>query len=228
MCSSRVITIFNIKFTDTLSFLYLSCIVTCFSRPNNSYLKYWFSLLIDICKFPDVFFILCTIMINKEQKPNPEEDQIRPLLLGLLIKEPPTMTHKDLQKSTATSMAWTAKLWLVLERCGLMQVVSTLWICGIFNFLRKSYDAITKLLVTKFKLPFEITWSETDFFFLVAILKQNEREYVLGFCIHPTVDSSPLSPSVSKRFQVNCLWHHDINQLPPFSRNKKGCNALPS
>ena len=30
--------------------------------------------------------------------------------------------------------------------------------------LRKSYDAIKKLLVTKFKLPFEISWSETDFF----------------------------------------------------------------
>ena len=29
---------------------------------------------------------------------------------------------------------------------------------------KKSYDAITKLLVTKFELQFEITWSETDFF----------------------------------------------------------------
>ena len=145
---------------------------------------------------PKIFFLLlCTIMINKEQKPNPEEDQIRPLLLGLLIKEPPTMTHKDLQKSTATSMAWTAKWWLVLEHYGLMQVVSTLWICGICNALRKSYDAITKLLVTKFKLPFEITWNKTDFFFLVAILTLNEREFILGFCIYPTVDSSPLSPS---------------------------------
>ena len=44
-------------------------------------------------------------MINKEQKPNPEEDQIRPFFLDLRIKEPPTMKHKDLQKSTATSMA---------------------------------------------------------------------------------------------------------------------------
>ena len=43
-------------------------------------------------------------MINKEQKPNPQEDQIRPFFLDLLIEEPPTMTHKDLQKSTATSM----------------------------------------------------------------------------------------------------------------------------
>ena len=104
-------------------------------------------------------------MINKEQKPNPEEDQIRPFFLDLRIKEPPTMKHKDLQKSTATSMAWSAKLWLVLERCGLMQVASTLWICGICNVLRKFYDAITKLLsVTKFKLPFKISWSETDFF----------------------------------------------------------------
>ena len=44
-------------------------------------------------------------MINKEQKPNPEEDQIGPFFLGLLNKEPPTMTHKDMQKSTATIMA---------------------------------------------------------------------------------------------------------------------------
>ena len=51
-------------------------------------------------------------MINKEQKPNPQEDQIRPFFLDLLIEEPPTMTHKDLQKST---MAWTAKLCLVLK-----------------------------------------------------------------------------------------------------------------
>ena len=43
-------------------------------------------------------------MINKEQKPNPEEDQIRPLFLDLLNKKPPTMTHKDLQKSTAASV----------------------------------------------------------------------------------------------------------------------------
>ena len=78
----------------------------------------------------------------------------------MLIKEPPTMTYKGLQKSTATSMAYlasTAILWLVLERYGLMQVVSTSWICPIFNVLRKSCDAITKLLVTKFKVPFEIT-----------------------------------------------------------------------
>ena len=32
-------------------------------------------------------------------------------------------------------------------------------------------------------------------FFLVAILTLNDREFVLGFCIHPTIDSSPLSPS---------------------------------
>ena len=57
---------------------------------------------------------------DKEQKPNPEEDQIRPFFLDLLIKEPPTMTHKDLQKSTTTSMAGAAILWLVLERYGLM------------------------------------------------------------------------------------------------------------
>ena len=44
-------------------------------------------------------------MISKEQKPNPEEDQIRPFFLDLLNKEPPTETHKDLQKSTPTSMA---------------------------------------------------------------------------------------------------------------------------
>ena len=50
-------------------------------------------------------------MINKEQKPNPQEDQIpkKPFFLDLLIEEPPTMTHKDLQKPTATSMVWTAK-----------------------------------------------------------------------------------------------------------------------
>ena len=44
-------------------------------------------------------------MINKEQKPNPEEDQIRSFCMDLLNIEPPTMTHKDLRKSTATSMA---------------------------------------------------------------------------------------------------------------------------
>ena len=41
---------------DSLSFLYLSYIVTCFSPPNNSYLKYWLSLLIDVCKSPENFF----------------------------------------------------------------------------------------------------------------------------------------------------------------------------
>ena len=40
-----------------------------------------------------------------KQKPSLEEHQIRPFFLDWLIKEPPTMTHKDLQKSTATSMA---------------------------------------------------------------------------------------------------------------------------
>ena len=67
-------------------------------------------------------------MINKEQKSNPEEDQIGPFFLGLLNKEPPTMTHKDMQKSTATIVAWTAKLWLVLERCGLIQAVHCGWV----------------------------------------------------------------------------------------------------
>ena len=43
-------------------------------------------------------------MINKEQKPNPEEDQIRLLFLDLLNKKPSTMAHKDLQKSAAASM----------------------------------------------------------------------------------------------------------------------------
>ena len=69
-------------------------------------------MLIDIFKFPEkIFLLLCTIMINKEQKPNPQEDQIpkKPFFLDLLIEEPPTMTHKDLQKSTGTSMVWTAK-----------------------------------------------------------------------------------------------------------------------
>ena len=160
---SRIITVLNIKFADTLSFLYLSRIVTCSSPPNNSYLKYWLSLLIDICKFPD-FFSFFMYYNDKEQKPNPEEYQIRPFFLDLLIKEPPTMMHKDLQKSPATSMAWTTKLWLVLERYGLMQVVSALWICGMFNVLKKSDDAIMKLLVTKFKLLFETPEVKLIFF----------------------------------------------------------------
>ena len=44
-------------------------------------------------------------MMNQEQERNPKEDQIRYFFLDLLNKEPPTMTHKDLQKSTAASMA---------------------------------------------------------------------------------------------------------------------------
>ena len=53
-----------------------------------------------------------------------------------------------------------------MDRCGTLGFDggSTLWLGGICNVLRKSYDAITKLLSTKFKLPFEITLSETDFF----------------------------------------------------------------
>ena len=61
------------------------------------------------------------------------------------------MTHKDLQKST------TGTLWF---DAGSKYIVDL----GIFNVLTKSCDAITKFLVTKFKLPFEITWSKTNFF----------------------------------------------------------------
>ena len=35
-------------------------------------------------------------MINKEQRPNLEEDQIRYFFLDLLNKEPPIITGKDL------------------------------------------------------------------------------------------------------------------------------------
>ena len=35
-------------------------------------------------------------MINKEQKPNPDKDQVKPFFLDLLIKQPPTITDKDL------------------------------------------------------------------------------------------------------------------------------------
>ena len=40
-----------------------------------------------------------------------------------------------------------------MDRCGTLGFDggSTLWLGGICNVLRKSYDAITKLLVTKFK-----------------------------------------------------------------------------
>ena len=51
-----------------------------------------------------------------------------------------------------------------MERYGLMQVVSALWICGMFNVLKKSDDAIMKLLVTKFKLLFETPEVKLIFF----------------------------------------------------------------
>ena len=115
---------------------------------------------------------------------------------------------------------------------------STLWLGGICKVLRKSYDAITKLLLTKFKLPFEITWSETDFF---PDCDTNTEWPIIFFkdfaSIPPLIlhryhllkqSESGAHWFISKRFQVNYLWYHDINQSLPSSRNKKGCNVLPS
>ena len=177
--------------TDTPRFVCVRCAVTCFSPSNNIYLKY---LIVSTYwhKVSPIFsplFWYYDKVTNRNQNP---KIKIRPIFLYLLNKEPPTMTHKELQQSTATGMVWAAILWLVLERCGSMQVKI---LDGIFKVLRKSDDSF---LVISNKIWVKWNW----LFFLVAKLKNDSSTEWTRICFRV------LRPSHGSFFSLITLWNN--------------------